>query len=91
MDGPNHPQTTAVRAMWLHANNPRLDCVGDTFPMPPLERLARCVALLDLLITDREGLMKNAVTGAILGCRESKVMEFRIWRKAGNKTAELGL
>jgi len=33
--------------------------------------------------------MKNAVTGGILGCRECKAREFRIWRKIGNKTADL--
>lgn len=54
-----------------------MQCFEDNFLMQGVEKLTRSV-LLDLVLTNKECLVGDMKAGDSLGCREHKLVEFRI-------------
>ena len=72
-----------------------LECTDDNFLIQILDRLTRCEALLDLLITNEEEIIKGVKVGGSLGCSDHALVEFVISRnvglvKSGVKTLNFG-
>ncbi|XP_009874290.1 PREDICTED: uncharacterized protein LOC104278875 [Apaloderma vittatum] len=55
-----------------------LDCVEDNFLTQLVSEPTRGGALLDLLLTNREGLVDNVVVGGLLGLSDHEMIDFSI-------------
>ncbi|PKU31506.1 rna-directed dna polymerase from mobile element jockey-like [Limosa lapponica baueri] len=55
-----------------------LQCIDDNFLTQMLEEPTRRDALLDLVLTNKEGLVEDVKVGGSLGCSDHEKMEFRI-------------
>ncbi|GAB0208082.1 mitochondrial enolase superfamily member 1 [Grus japonensis] len=69
-----------------------LECVDDNFLFQVIEEPTRRGAMLDLVLTNKEGLVGNAKLKGSLGCSDHEMVEFKILRaarKAHSKLATL--
>jgi len=62
-----------------------LQSIDDNFLMKVVEEPTRKGALLDLVLTNKKGLVENVKVGGRLGCSDNEMVEFRILR--GGSTA----
>jgi len=59
-----------------------LDCVNDNFLLEMIEEPVRRGAMLDLVLTNKEGLVGNVRLKGKLGCSDHEMVEFKILRAA---------
>ena len=65
--------------MGRHARSRRfLHCVEDNFVIQVVEESTRGAVLLDLVLTNRDGLVKEVKVGDSLGCSDHEMVEFKI-------------
>jgi len=57
-----------------------LECVGDKFLLQVIEEPMRRGAMLDLVLTNKEGLVGNGKLEGSLGCSDHEIVEFKILR-----------
>jgi len=57
-----------------------LDCVDDNFLLQGTEEPTRRGAMLDLVLTNKEGLVGNVKLKVSLGCSDHEMVEFKILR-----------
>ena len=57
-----------------------LECVEDNFLLQVTEEPTRRGAMLDLVLTNKEGLVGNVKVKGSLGCSDHKMVEFKILR-----------
>ncbi|GAB0179159.1 hypothetical protein GRJ2_000381200 [Grus japonensis] len=57
-----------------------LECVRDNFLLQVIEEPTRRGAMLDLILTNKEGLVGNVKLKGSLGCSDHEMVEFRILR-----------
>ena len=55
-----------------------LQSINDNFLIQVVEEPTRKGALLDLVLTNKEGLVENVKAGGRLGCSNHEMVEFRI-------------
>jgi len=60
-----------------------LEYVDDNFLLQVIEELMRTGAVLDLVLTNKEGLVRNVKLKGSLGCSDHEMVEFKILRAAG--------
>jgi len=79
----NHPNTCWRDKTAVHRQSRRfLQCVEDNFLLQVIEEPTRSGAMLDLVLTNMEGLVGNVKVKGNLGCSDHKMMEFKILRAA---------
>lgn len=66
-----------------------LDCTGDIFLLQVIEELFEGSALLDLVLTNKEGLAGNVKLKGSLGCHDHEMMEFTVLRAVGRAPSQL--
>jgi len=84
----NHPDISWEDHTARHTQSKRfLHSINDNFLMQVVEEPTRKGALLDLVLTNKEGLVEDVKVGGRLGCSDHEMVEFRIpaWRKQGDK------
>jgi len=59
-----------------------LQCVDDNFLLQVIEQPMRRGAMLDLVLTSKEGLVWNVKAKGSLGCSDHEMVEFKILRAA---------
>ncbi|GAB0176272.1 hypothetical protein GRJ2_000092400 [Grus japonensis] len=77
----NHPDI-CWRDNAAECKQPRkfLECVDDNFLLQVIEEPTRRGAMLDLILTNKEGLVGDVKLKGSLGCSDHKMVEFRILR-----------
>ncbi|GAB0187151.1 hypothetical protein GRJ2_001180400 [Grus japonensis] len=83
MEDFNHPNI-CWRDNRAQRKQPRrfLECVDDNFLLQVIEEPTRRGVMLDLVLTNREGLVGNVKLKGSLGCSDHEMMEFKILRAA---------
>jgi len=77
----NHPDTSWEDNTARQAQSRRfLQSINENFLMQVVEEATRKGALLDLLLTKKEGLVEDVKVGGRLGCSDNEMAEFRILR-----------
>ncbi|GAB0205478.1 mitochondrial enolase superfamily member 1 [Grus japonensis] len=66
-----------------------LECVDDNFLLQVIEEPMRRGAMLDLIFTNKEGLVGDVKLKGSLGCSDHKMVEFRILRAARRALSKL--
>ncbi|GAB0209401.1 hypothetical protein GRJ2_003405800 [Grus japonensis] len=66
-----------------------LECVDDNFLLQVTEEPTRRGAMLDLVLTNKEGLVGDVKLKGSLGCSDHKMVEFRILRAARRAHSKL--
>ncbi|GAB0203984.1 mitochondrial enolase superfamily member 1 [Grus japonensis] len=66
-----------------------LECVDDNFLLQVIEEPTRRGAMLDLVLTNKEGLVGDIKLKGSLGCRDHEMVEFRILRAARRVRSKL--
>ncbi|GAB0187092.1 hypothetical protein GRJ2_001174500 [Grus japonensis] len=66
-----------------------LECVNDNFLLQVIEEPTRRGAMLDLVLTNKEGLVGNVKLKGSLGCSDHETVEFRILRAARRAHSKL--
>ncbi|GAB0204290.1 hypothetical protein GRJ2_002894600 [Grus japonensis] len=66
-----------------------LECVDDNFLLQVIEEPTRRGAMLDLILTNKEGLVGDVKFKASLGCSDHEMVEFRILRAARRALSKL--
>ncbi|GAB0208696.1 mitochondrial enolase superfamily member 1 [Grus japonensis] len=66
-----------------------LECVDDNFLLQVIEEPTRRGAMLDLLLTNKEGLVGDVKLKGSLGCSDHEMVEFRILRTARRAHSKL--
>ncbi|GAB0205806.1 hypothetical protein GRJ2_003046200 [Grus japonensis] len=66
-----------------------LECVDDNFLLQVTEKPTRRGAMLDLILTNKEGLVGDVKLKGSLGCSDHKMVEFRILRAARRVCSKL--
>ncbi|GAB0206692.1 hypothetical protein GRJ2_003134800 [Grus japonensis] len=61
-----------------------LECVDDNFLLQVTEEPMRRDAMLDLVLTNKEGLVGDVKLKGSLGCRDHEMVEFKILRAASS-------
>ena len=75
----NHPDICWEDHTARHAQSRRLlQCIDDNFLTQVVQEPTRRGALLDLVLTNTEGLVRDVKVGGTLGCSDHEMMEFRI-------------
>jgi len=79
----NHPEICWRENTSGHRESRRfLECVEDYFLLQVIEEPARRGAMLDLVLTNKEGLVGNVKVKGSLGCSDHELMAFKILRAA---------
>ncbi|KAJ7396062.1 hypothetical protein BTVI_148843 [Pitangus sulphuratus] len=93
MDDFNHPKICWRDNTTGHRQSKRfLECVDDNFFLQVIEEPMRRGAMLDLILTNKEGLVGNMKLLSSLGCSDHEVLKFKILgtaRRAQNKLTTL--
>jgi len=77
----NHPDIIWEDHIARHMQSWRfLQSIDDNFLMQVVKEPTRGGALLDLVLTNKEGLVEDVKVGGRLGCSDHEVVEFRILR-----------
>ncbi|GAB0187672.1 hypothetical protein GRJ2_001232500 [Grus japonensis] len=66
-----------------------LECVDDNFLLQVIEEPTRGGAMLDLVLTNKEGLVGDVKLKGSLGCSDHEMVEFRILRAARRACSKL--
>jgi len=66
-----------------------LECVEDNFLLQVIEEPRRRGAMLDLVLTNKEGLVGNVKVKGSLGCSDREMVEFKILRAARKVRSKL--
>ncbi|GAB0200487.1 hypothetical protein GRJ2_002514100 [Grus japonensis] len=66
-----------------------LECVDDNFLLQVIEEPTRRGAMLDLILTNKEGLVGDVKLKGSLGCSDHEMVEFRILRAARRALSKL--
>ncbi|GAB0183226.1 hypothetical protein GRJ2_000787900 [Grus japonensis] len=66
-----------------------LECVDDNFLLHVIEEPTRRCAMLDLILTNKEGLVGDVKLKGSLGCSDHETVEFRILRAARRARSKL--
>ncbi|GAB0205898.1 mitochondrial enolase superfamily member 1 [Grus japonensis] len=66
-----------------------LECVDDNFLLQVIEESTRRGAMLDLILTNKEGLVGDVKLKGSLGCSDHEMVEFRILRAARRAHSKL--
>ncbi|GAB0176444.1 hypothetical protein GRJ2_000109600 [Grus japonensis] len=66
-----------------------LECVDDNFLLQVIEEPTRRGAMLDLILTNKEGLVGDVKLKGSLGCSDHKMVEFRILRAVRRARSKL--
>ncbi|GAB0209462.1 mitochondrial enolase superfamily member 1 [Grus japonensis] len=66
-----------------------LECIDDNFLLQVIEEPTRRGAMLDLLLTNKEGLVGDVKLKGSLGCSDHEMVEFRILRAARRAHSKL--
>ncbi|GAB0195782.1 hypothetical protein GRJ2_002043500 [Grus japonensis] len=75
----NHPDICWRDNAAGHKQSGRfLECVNDNFLLEVIEEPTGRGAMLDLVLTDKEGLMGNVKLKDSLGCSDHEMVEFQI-------------
>lgn len=75
----NYPDICWTTNMARHVRSRQfLQCIEDNFLMQVVEELTRGGPLLDLILTNKEGLVKEVKAGGSLGCSDHEMVEFEI-------------
>jgi len=75
----NHPDISWEDHTARHSQSRRfLQSIDDNFLMRVVQEPTRKGSLLDLVLTNKEGLVENVKAGGRLGCSDHEMMEFRI-------------
>jgi len=86
----NHPDNCWRVNTAEHTQSRRfLECVGDNFLLQVIEEPMRRGAMLDLVLTNKEGLVVNVKLKGSLACSDHEMVEFKILRavrRAHSKT-----
>ncbi|GAB0205450.1 hypothetical protein GRJ2_003010600 [Grus japonensis] len=86
----NHPDICWRGNTAGHKQSRRfLECVDDNFLLQVIEEPTRRGAMLDLLLTNKEGLVGDVKLKGSLGCSDHKMMEFKILRAARKACSKL--
>ena len=81
MEDFNHPDTCWRDNTAGHKQSRRfLECTDDNFLLQVIEEPMRRGAMLDLVLTNKEGLVGNVKLKGSLGCSDHEMVEFRILR-----------
>jgi len=74
----NHPDISWEDHTARHTQSWRfLQIISDNFLMQVVEEPTRKGALLDLVLTNKEGLVEDVKAGGRLGCSDHEMVEFR--------------
>ncbi|GAB0181349.1 hypothetical protein GRJ2_000600200 [Grus japonensis] len=77
----NHPDICYTDNTAGHKQSRRfLECVNDNFLLQVIEEPMRRGAMLDLVLTNKEGLVGNVKLKGSLGCSDHEMVEFKILR-----------
>ena len=77
----NHPDISWEDHTARYTQSRRfLQSIDDNFLMQVVEEPTRKGALLDLVLTNKEGLVEDVKVGGRLGCSDHEMVEFRILR-----------
>ena len=75
----NYPDICWKSNVARHARSRRfLQCVEDNFLMQMVEEPTRGGVLLDLILTNKDGFVKEVKVGGSLGCSDHEMVEFKI-------------
>ena len=75
----NYPDICWVSSSARHAQSKRfIQCVEDNFLMQVVEEPTRRGVLLDLVLTNRDGLVRDVKVGGSLGCSNHEMVEFKM-------------
>ncbi|PKU37050.1 glycerol kinase [Limosa lapponica baueri] len=89
----NHPDICCEGYTAKHVQSRRfLQCIDDNFLTQLVEEPTRRGVLLDLVLTNKEGLVEDIKVGGSLGCSDHEKIEFRIvgsMRKTTSRTETL--
>ena len=66
-----------------------LECDDDNFLLQVIEEPTRRDAMMDLVLTNKEGLVGNAKLKGSLGCSDLEMVEFKILRAARRTHSKL--
>ncbi|GAB0210350.1 mitochondrial enolase superfamily member 1 [Grus japonensis] len=66
-----------------------LECIDDNFLLQVIEEPTRRGAMLDLILTNKEGLVGDVKLKGSLGCSDHEMVEFRILRAARRARSKL--
>ncbi|GAB0209472.1 hypothetical protein GRJ2_003414300 [Grus japonensis] len=79
----NHPDICWRDNTAGHKQSRRfLECIDDNFLLQVIEEPTRSGAMLDLVLTNKEGLVGNVKLNGSLGCSDHEMVEFKILRTA---------
>ncbi|GAB0183649.1 hypothetical protein GRJ2_000830200 [Grus japonensis] len=79
----NHPNICWRDNTSGHKQSRRfLGCIDDNFLLQVIEKPMRRGAMLDLVLTNKEGLVGNVKVKGSLGCSDHEMVEFKILRAA---------
>ena len=67
---------------WHKQSRRLLECIDDNFLLQVIEEPTRRGAMLDLVLTNKDGLVGNVKLGDSLGCSDHEMVEFKILRAA---------
>jgi len=80
----NHPDISWEDHTARQAQSRRfLQIINDNFLMQVVEEPTRKGTLLDLVLTNKEGLVEDVKVGRRLSCSDHEMVEFRILEEAG--------
>ena len=86
----NHPDICWISNSARHVQSKQfLQCVEDNFLMQVVEELTRWGVLLDLVLTNRDGLVEDMKVGGSLGCSDHEIVEFKM--ELGGRREKVGL
>ncbi|KAM9591177.1 uncharacterized protein ACIBXB_006074 isoform 2-T3 [Morphnus guianensis] len=86
----NHPNICWRDNTAGHKQSRRfLECVDDNFLLQVIEEPTRRGAMLDLVLTNKEGLVENVKLKGGLGCSDHEMVEFKILRAARRAHSKL--
>ncbi|GAB0209421.1 hypothetical protein GRJ2_003407800 [Grus japonensis] len=86
----NHPDISWRDNAAEHKQSRKfLECVDDNFLLQVIEEPTRRGAMLDLVLTNKEGLVGDVKLKGSLGCRDHEMVEFRILRAARRAHSKL--
>ncbi|GAB0195045.1 hypothetical protein GRJ2_001969800 [Grus japonensis] len=86
----NHPDICWRDNTAGHKQSRRfLECVDDNFLLQVIEEPTRRGAMLDLVFTNKEGLVWNVKLTGSLGCSDHEMVEFKILRAARRAHSKL--
>jgi len=77
----NHPDNCWMDNTARHRQARRfLECVEDNFFLQVIEKPTRRGGMLDLVLTNKEGLVGNVKLKGSVGCSDHEMVEFKILR-----------